>query len=178
MQYRARFRGTPRSVRTARAAIVGYSRTCGFPERDLDDIACACGEALANALEHGNQFGGFITVVCSFEAATLLVEIRDQGPGFTRPAPVDPEDRIGATRGFGISIMHRLMDEVHFSYAGKHAVRLMKRLPPSQSIPSHSDCQVKQREAKVFDLQKRRLPREPRGSSSSLHRQGLEPRTN
>ncbi len=130
MSYRGRFRGTPRSVRAARRTIVDFARGCGFGGEELNDIATAAGEALANALEHGNRFGGFIGVLCAFKEGMLTIEIRDQGQGFASGAVEDAgtRDLHGATRGFGISIMHRLMDEVHFNCAGKHVVRLTKRL--------------------------------------------------
>ena len=119
-------------MRSARRAIVDYAAACGFAKMDLSDIETAVGEALANAVEHGNRFCGHIGVWCDFGDDALTVEIRDQGPGFRFGSVPEGErgDALGAARGFGISIMHRLMDEVHFVCGGKHVVRLTKRLEP------------------------------------------------
>lgn len=126
VEYRAQFRGTPNSVRLAREAIVDYARCCGFGSDVLGDIALAAGEALANAVEHGNRDLGYIEISCEIAGETLAIEIRDAGTGFDltriQPRKRDPN----AVRGFGISIMHAIMDGVSYTRRGA-AVRLTKR---------------------------------------------------
>ncbi len=126
LAYRAEFRGIPSSVRLAREAIVGYAHLGAFTVDELSEIALAAGEALANAVEHGNKDLGFIAVSCVFENGDLTIEVRDSGAGFdimhAKPRPRDP----AAVRGFGISIMHALMHEVSYSSRGA-VVRLTKR---------------------------------------------------
>ncbi len=130
VEYRGHFRGTPASVRFARKAVIDYARACGFDSTDLADIALAAGEALANAVEHGNKDLGFIDVRCDFSGDTLAIEIGDAGHGFDFSGisgrPRDPS----AVRGFGISIMHAIMDDVRYSHRGA-VVRLSKRLRSS-----------------------------------------------
>lgn len=126
LAYRAEFRGTPSSVRLAREAIVDYARLGAFTTDELSEIALAAGEALANAVEHGNKDLGVIAVSCVFENDALTIEVRDSGAGFdithAKPRPRDP----ASVRGFGISIMHALMHEV--AYSGRGAVvRLTRR---------------------------------------------------
>ncbi len=132
-EFRARYRGTPSSVRLARKAIVDYARACGFATDALAEIALAVGEALANAVEHGNKDLGFIEVTCVFEGDVLDVEISDAGKGFDitemQPRERDPD----AIRGFGISIMHAIMDEVSYLRRGA-AVRLRKRRPTPATV--------------------------------------------
>ena len=130
LAFRADYRGIPSCVRLAREAIADYARLCGFTSEEVGEIALAVGEALANAVEHGNKDGGFINVTCAFDADALTIEVSDAGAGFdishTRARPRDPE----AVRGFGISIMHALMHEV--TYFGRGAVvRLTKRRAPA-----------------------------------------------
>jgi anti-sigma regulatory factor (Ser/Thr protein kinase) len=124
--YRVEFRGTPSSVCLARETVVDYARLCGFTSEEICEIALATGEALANAVEHGNKDLGFIAVSCTFEDNALTVEVSDAGAGFdisrAKPRPRDPE----AMRGFGMSIMHALMHEVAYSGSG-NVVTLMKR---------------------------------------------------
>jgi len=128
-------------MRSARRTIVDYARACGFAKTDLADIEIAVGEALANAVEHGNQFCGYVGVSCTFAGEVLTVEIRDQGPGFVFAGVTERErgEAPSAARGFGISIMHRLMDEVHFDCGGKHVVRLTKRLGSNAELARRED---------------------------------------
>jgi anti-sigma regulatory factor (Ser/Thr protein kinase) len=123
-----RYRGTPRFVREARAAVIDYARICGFPSASVFDIALGVGEALANAVEHGNKSLGFICVTCTFEAGELVIEVLDEGPGFDIGDVTKRQRRANAVRGFGISIMHSVMDRIEYERRGS-CVRLHKRLP-------------------------------------------------
>jgi anti-sigma regulatory factor (Ser/Thr protein kinase) len=125
-EFRARFRGTPSSVRDARRAILDYARFCGFQSDDTFDIALAAGEALANAVEHGNKDLGFITVVCHFTGDELVIEVSDAGNGFDHACLPDKQRDPNAVRGFGISIMRSVMDAVEY-VGGGTIVRLRKR---------------------------------------------------
>ena len=81
---RVRYRGTAGSVREARKAVADYALLCGFSEQLTVEIALAAGEALANAVEHGNKDSDFIEVGCRFEGGTLIVE---SGYGFAGRMP-------------------------------------------------------------------------------------------
>jgi anti-sigma regulatory factor (Ser/Thr protein kinase) len=99
---------------------------CGFETPDLGDIEVAVGEALANAVEHGTRDLGFITVTCSYGGDGLLVEIRDEGTGFDHAAGARRDPR--SIRGFGISLMRSLMDDVRYLASG-NVVQLFKAGP-------------------------------------------------
>jgi anti-sigma regulatory factor (Ser/Thr protein kinase) len=130
VEYRARFRGSPASVREARQAILDYARLCGFESQETFEIALGAGEALANAVEHGNKALGFIEVSCRFANDELIVEVSDAGVGFD-PARLETKRRDpDAVRGFGISIMRAVMDGVDYMSRGT-TVRLRKRRPPA-----------------------------------------------
>ncbi len=126
LEYRARFRGTPASVREARQAILDYARLCGFCSQATFDIALAAGEALANAVEHGTKNLGFIDVLCRFVDGDLIVEVTDSGAGFDTSDIATRRRDPSAVRGFGISIMHAVMDGVDYGARGS-TVRLRKR---------------------------------------------------
>jgi anti-sigma regulatory factor (Ser/Thr protein kinase) len=127
VELRAQYRGTPRSVRDARNAVLDYARLCGFDSQLTVDIALAAGEALANAVEHGSKDLGFIGLVCRFDDGVLTVEIRDEGPGFDVTAAMKRRREATSVRGFGITIMRALMDSVDYEHRGT-LVRLRKRL--------------------------------------------------
>jgi anti-sigma regulatory factor (Ser/Thr protein kinase) len=129
-EYRARFRGSPSSVREARQAILDYARLCGFDAQETFDIALGAGEALANAVEHGNKDLGFITVTCRFSEGVLMVEVADSGLGFDHSSVALKRRDPNAVRGFGISIMRSVMDSVEYVERGT-TVRLRKRRPAS-----------------------------------------------
>ncbi len=90
--------------------------------RDLSDFEAAIGEVLANAVEHGG--GDSVTVECYFDSGKVIAEIRDCGGGFLPPAAIEAPLR-GAPRGYGLFIMHCLLDEVHFLEGGR-MLRLIK----------------------------------------------------
>ncbi len=131
--FRARYRGSPSSVREARDAVIAYARMCGFLSPVIDDIETAVGEALANAVEHGTKDLGFITVTCTYDRAGLNVEIGDDGCGFDHATSRRRDPR--AVRGFGITIMRALMDDVRYLGPG-NTVRLFKAVPPADGLPA------------------------------------------
>jgi anti-sigma regulatory factor (Ser/Thr protein kinase) len=131
---RVRYRGTAGSVREARKAVADYALLCGFSEQLTVEIALAAGEALANAVEHGNKDLGFIVVLCRFERGVLTVEISDEGAGFDFAGVTKRRPRPSAVRGFGITIMRSLMDTVEYDARGT-VVRLRKRLTAEAATP-------------------------------------------
>lgn len=127
-QYHADFNSDIKNVAAARRGVAGFASACGFSDAAIADIRLAAGEALSNAVEHGNgaSASGF-TVDCRFDGAELSIEIRDRGRGFLEPvtlASVQPDHR---GRGFGIFLMRRLMDDVTFAGNGT-VVRMVRRL--------------------------------------------------
>lgn len=139
VEYRAQFRGTPASVRLAREALIDYARCCGFQTSELADIALAAGEALANAVEHGNKDLGFIDVRGAFDDRTLTIEIGDGGTGFDLGNIANRKRDSNAVRGFGISIMHAIMDDVAY-FRGGSGVRLTKRLEAREATGDREEA--------------------------------------
>jgi len=96
-----------------RGDIVGFARTCGFSEREVNDIAMASGEAFVNAVEHGHVPGSSVDVMYSSDERALTISIKDAGGGLdaaektwnsvvNKPFP----------GGYGRMMMRALMDEV------------------------------------------------------------------
>jgi anti-sigma regulatory factor (Ser/Thr protein kinase) len=126
VEFRAQFRGTPSSVREARWAIVDYARACGFTADESFEIALGAGEALANAIEHGCQNAGSMSVACTFEADLLTIEITDSGTGFDHRSLAQKERDPNGLRGFGLHIMRAVMDDITYMANGQ-SIRLTKR---------------------------------------------------
>ena len=98
-------------------------------ELDLSDesygnVLVATIEATNNAIIHGNKSDPNKLVVLKIEKDQneLVVNIKDQGPGFdhnTVPDPTAPEN-IEKINGRGIFLMERLSDEICFSDEGRN----------------------------------------------------------
>jgi anti-sigma regulatory factor (Ser/Thr protein kinase) len=85
----------------------------------------ACGEALANCVEHGG--GPTLSVECWLEEGRLIAEIRHRGRGFNPPQSINPPPR-GSPRGYGLFIMHEVLDAVEYLDGGT-GLRLVKNAP-------------------------------------------------
>lgn len=123
MQFSSRYKATPYAARRARLAVVNFGRTCGFLHDELFELETAVGEAIANAVEHGNRLRGYFLLSVRFEEQVLTVEVQDSGDGFLEPA----ERLESRNRGFGIPLMRALVDELTFHEGGR-CIRLRKRL--------------------------------------------------
>lgn len=117
--YRATFTSDPRNAALARRSIASFASVCGFSEEEVADIRLAAGEALGNAVEHGKSIrsSGF-SVRCTFDGEQLIVEVRDNGSGFTLYSDELGLPPIDRERGLGIYLMRRLMDDVSYSHNG------------------------------------------------------------
>lgn len=124
--YRASHSRGYSSVKQARLSLTAFAASCGFDNGTLNDVESAVGEALANAVEHGNRDTGF-DVCATFEDGRLVIEVKDHGAGFDceRALAGDAPDIDGA-RGFGIFLMRQLMDEIAYSDRGSR-IKLVKR---------------------------------------------------
>src|ERR1700751_5721952 len=116
--YRAAFTSDLRNAALAQKSIAIFASVCGFSETEVADIRLAAGEALGNAVEHGRsaRSSGF-SVRCTYDGEQLIVEVRDNGSGFS-PFADDSVPPLGRERGLGIYLMRRLMDDVSYSHNG------------------------------------------------------------
>ena len=99
-----------------------------FPDAALFDVKVALGEALSNAVRHGQPEGGEgrIRVGVTAYDDRVVLDVMDNGIGFdgARDAPED----LYATSGRGLMFMRALVDRVEFepSPMGGTMVRLVK----------------------------------------------------
>ena len=105
---------SPQGGRAARKFIVDFARGW-FAGEALAGLELACGEALANSVEHAG--GPALGIACSLVNAELTVEIRHEGKGFEPPRVVTAPPQ-GSLRGYGLYIMHEVLDGVEYVDGG------------------------------------------------------------
>lgn len=80
-------------------------------------------EALANAIQHGNQQDPAKNVHLQFDLNRqkhqVAITVKDEGKGF-KPSAVRPN------KGYGLILIHQLMDEVRFNAKGNQ-VKMTKK---------------------------------------------------
>jgi serine/threonine-protein kinase RsbW len=99
---------------------------------DIDKVGVAIGEALANALVHGNHCDPRKKVCISIalnENCDLLVSVKDSGSGFDPSALQDPTavENLLAKHGRGLFLIRHLVDEVEFNFDHGTEVRMHRR---------------------------------------------------
>lgn len=94
---------------------------------NLDDVALALSEALANAILHGNRQDPSKHVQsrggCE-RSGDLVLAITDKGDGFGHSVVPDPTTRKArlSDHGRGLFLIHQLMDRVEFGRGGRQIV--------------------------------------------------------
>jgi serine/threonine-protein kinase RsbW len=117
------------AVARARALVRRTARRSGLGPDRTDDLVVATSEAFTNALEA--QLAAGVTdpveVTCRLDHGVFEVRVSDRGDGFDpsslrpRPPHSDPA-HLDLERGWGITIMRRLVDDVVFDVTGRGTV--------------------------------------------------------
>jgi serine/threonine-protein kinase RsbW len=102
-------------------------------------VGLAVREAVANAVQHGNQLDREkrVTIELWPMAGGIAIRIRDEGDGFDPekvPDPLAPENLL-KPNGRGILLMNKLMDEVEFDYHPKQGMLVTMRTATSSPEP-------------------------------------------
>ncbi|GIK38691.1 MAG: anti-sigma regulatory factor [Chloroflexota bacterium] len=118
------------------AAAATVAQRMGFSPDRIEDLKTAIGEAVTNAIEHGNQsnVGIKVLVELTVQDKSLTLNVVDKGK---KPIPeiadVDEtfENRPGYPRGLGMFLIRRLVDEMVVSAKpGRNEVRMVIHLEP------------------------------------------------
>lgn len=123
LRFRGCFPCSPTGARRARKLLTNFAKAW-FRDSDLVHFELASGEALANCVEHGG--GPKLSIDCWLDGGRLITEIRHEGRGFEPPARISAPPQ-GSARGYGLFIMHSLLDAVEYLDGGT-GLRLVKKL--------------------------------------------------
>ena len=126
-----------------RGLVADLARKIGFPEEEVAKIEMAVDEACSNVVEHAyaskkewcwQHRDPEIRMDVRAEKTSLVIEIHDHGQKFDFAGyrPDNIEDRIKKMmpHGYGVFIMRKFMDEVHYSSNDEtgNTLRLVKHL--------------------------------------------------
>jgi anti-sigma regulatory factor (Ser/Thr protein kinase) len=128
---------TPEEVMRAVEALQEFGREKQLGDKELFGLALALEECGSNVVNHALRHDPTqkFNVTIEHTGTAVIVELRDRGPAFdptqvqvAEPAPGD-EDRPPG--GWGIQLVRRYMDEVHYRReCGENVLRLTKRVTP------------------------------------------------
>jgi serine/threonine-protein kinase RsbW len=113
-----------RYLARVRRFVDKQATAAGLSERAVDEVRLAVDEACANAIEHayGGRETGQVEVATEREPGRFTVIIRHGGVPFDRAKYQPPDlDRAMHERrkgGFGVALMHRLVDTVEYRQRG------------------------------------------------------------
>jgi len=116
--------------------VVNVGSQAGLGEDDVAKLELAVDEACANVIEHahGHDSNKEVTVRATFDAATLRIEVVDEGQGFdptvVPTTSVEQMVHDRRTGGLGLRVMKSLMDEVSYEIVPgeRNRLRLLKRI--------------------------------------------------
>jgi serine/threonine-protein kinase RsbW len=121
-------------ITLGRLALSGLSRVRPLPEETLGDLKLALTEACTNSVRHAYQEGrvGAVEILYELEPDRIVVEVADEGEGFTPEGLellTDGDDLNEG--GLGIAIIRAVSDEVEFGAGrgGGSRLRFVKFLP-------------------------------------------------
>ena len=95
------------------AAVAITAQKIGFDQERIDNLKMAVGEAVTNAIEHGNQFESELDVhiILTQKEKSLTIKVIDHAKRPIPPLSVEREERSD-NRGWGMPLIKKFMDEV------------------------------------------------------------------
>lgn len=101
-----------------RKRVTELAETMPFTQEHIDDIKLAVGEAVSNAIRHGQptEKNDRLTVRCMGDSEKIVVEIHNPGQPFDPDAVPIPNPNHLREGGMGIFFMRSTMDRVEYSF--------------------------------------------------------------
>lgn len=142
-----------------RETVAAAAIKWGFKDKDIYNLQLAVDEAATNIIEHTyeNQADKTIELRITREGRAIVITLVDTGARFI-PEDIqvplqNPDLDSVALGGLGLYFIHKLMDEVEFSYQdGTGNILRMKKYLPIEAKPTNRS---KQSINQIFDLGKK-----------------------
>ena len=130
---RLELHATPEEVMRAVEALQEFARAEGLPGMVIFGLCLALEECGSNVVNHALQRDAQKTFQVAIENAggAFLIELRDRGPEFDPTAAAErrEEDDDDLPGGWGIQLVRRYVDEIHYQREdGENILRLTKQL--------------------------------------------------
>lgn len=126
---------TPEEVMRAVETMQKFAQAQGVPENIIFGLALALEECGSNIVNHALQRDGrnIFRLMAKRLDNQFVMELRDRGPAFdpTTAAPRKPQaEEDDLPGGWGIELVRRYTDEIHYLRDGdENVLRLTRRLP-------------------------------------------------
>ena len=113
-------RSDPERIRDARSWLSEIARKAGFTDVQIHELALALSEACANVHRHAyaGRTEGRIDIQVEVETERLQLAVRDYGRSFDVRVHTPPTLDEPMEGGYGLYLMSRLMDAVHYDDMG------------------------------------------------------------
>lgn len=110
-----------------RRSIEAFCAACGFDAMAAGEIGLCVNEAMANVTRHAyaGTMDGPVDVDANFDRDTMVVKIRDWGPG--QEPPTEPRHDPLTPGGVGIVCLKTLLDDFAFTKLPDGMLLTMKR---------------------------------------------------
>jgi serine/threonine-protein kinase RsbW len=128
---------TPAEVMRGVETLQDFARAQGLPEKTIFGLALAVEECGSNIVNHALQRDAQkqFQLLIEHTNNAFVIELRDGGPAFdptaapARKLQAEDDDLPG---GWGIQLVRRNTDEIHYAREGnENVLRLIKRVSPS-----------------------------------------------
>ena len=128
---RLRFPAKAEYIVLGRLALTSFARLRPLTDEELSDLKLALTEACTNSVRHAYEGGdGVVEILYELHPDRLVVEVTDEGEGFTPPADAEMPDELSEEGGLGIAIIQALSDELEIGEraGGGSRLRFVKLL--------------------------------------------------
>ena len=123
---RQTFTTDPRCSRKVRAFVTRCLDRAGASDATAFEILVATTEAVANVVKHARSSRSF-EVSCDTEGRSVVVTVRDRGPGIRHEGDLGRDPGVEQTRGRGLFLIRELMDVVVVDSSEEGTTVAMKR---------------------------------------------------
>ena len=118
---------SPEYVSIARKTFEAIASVAGLPQREIEDLELAVGEACTNAVKYGDPGDQTVQVVYRIWENSVEIEVCNKGKAFTPPSCPKPIEELQAG-GLGLFLIDHLVDKMSIDcQSGETRLRMVKQ---------------------------------------------------